>query len=64
MFLAMGLFVVLAIFDPSVRSGKEQEKKLKLPLLAAIPIIGNNREIPYEIESEKREIREGDDKQG
>jgi succinoglycan biosynthesis transport protein ExoP len=39
-------FVLLDVLDNSVKSSKDVEKKLRLPILASIPIIGNLKEVP------------------
>ncbi len=39
-------FVLLDVLDNSVKSSKDVEKKLRLPILASIPVIGNLKEVP------------------
>lgn len=52
--IAMSLFVLLDLLDPSSRSSKEVEKRLKLPLLATIPIIKNLKDVPSENPAAKK----------
>jgi capsular exopolysaccharide synthesis family protein len=48
--LGIGLFVLIDFLDERVKSGKEMEEILNIPLLASIPVIGDEREIPKIIE--------------
>jgi len=52
--LAIAFFVVIDLLDNSARSAKEVEKKLKIPLLATIPVIGDMNEVPDNNPGEKK----------
>jgi len=53
-FFAIGLFIALDFVDKSVKDSLEVEAKLGLPLLATIPIILEDNEIPNEIENHRQ----------
>lgn len=46
MIIGMMFFILLDVLDNSVKSAKDVEKKLRLPILATIPIIGNLKDVP------------------
>ena len=52
--LAIAFFIVIDMLDNSARSAKEVEKKLKIPLLATIPVIGDLKELPGHNPGEKK----------
>ena len=47
--VAVSIFVLMDLLDSSARRVDEIESKLKLPVLATIPIIADEREVPDEI---------------
>jgi capsular exopolysaccharide synthesis family protein len=53
LFLAIGLFIALDLLDKSVKESAEVEIKLSLPVLATIPVILGDNEIPDEIENQR-----------
>lgn len=52
--LGIGLFVLLDMMDKTVKSSREVEQRLNLPVLATIPIIGNDKEIPDIVDLERK----------
>ncbi len=54
LFLGMAFFIIIDLLDNSARSAREVEKKLKIPLLATIPVIGDLKEVPGNNPGEKK----------
>ncbi len=52
--LAIGLFIALDFLDKSVKESDEVEAKLKIPVLATIPIILKDNAVPEEIENHRQ----------
>ncbi len=50
----IGLFVLLDFMDKTVKDAKEVSAKLDLPVLASIPVINDEKEIPDELNPERR----------
>jgi tyrosine-protein kinase Etk/Wzc len=51
---AIGLFILIDYLDPSVKAAEDVETKLSLPVLATLPVIGDEKEYPNFIDENTR----------
>lgn len=50
----IGLFILLDFMDKTVKDAKEVSAKLNLPVLASIPVINDEKEIPDDLNPERK----------